>query len=77
MKLCLTVAIGGGSATLRQTFLTAIFYAQIIEKFVGEIPDFIESCRTAKNVSGNQKNTENSVQNFPCKKFAIYRLLGR
>jgi hypothetical protein len=49
----------------------------MIKKFAEAIPYFIESYRTAKNVSGNQKNTENSVQNFPCKKFAIYRLLGR
>ena len=43
--------LGGGCATLRQTFLTAIFYAQTIEKFVVAIPDMIESYRTAKKVS--------------------------
>jgi len=47
---------GGVDATLRQTFLTAIFYAQTIEKFVVAIPDMIESHRSTKKVSGNQKS---------------------
>ena len=45
-----SISSGGGNATLRQTFLTAIFYAQTIEKFVVAIPDMIESCRIAKKV---------------------------
>ena len=42
---------GGGNVTWQRTFLLKIFYAQMIKKFVGEIPDLIESCRTAKKVS--------------------------
>ena len=51
-----SISAGGGNATLRQTFLTAIFYAQTIEKFVVAIPDMIESHRSTKKVSGNQKS---------------------
>ena len=56
---------GGGNATLRQTFLTAIFYAQTIEKFVAVIPDMIESQRIAKKVSGKQKSLKSNVEDFP------------
>ena len=62
---------GGGNATLRQTFLTAIFYAQTIEKFVVAIPDMIESHRSTKKVSGNQKTSKNNVEDLPCQKFVI------
>ena len=56
---------GGGNATLRQTFLTAIFYAQTIEKFVAVIPDMIESQRIAKKVSGKQKSLKSNVEDLP------------
>jgi len=62
---------GGGNATLRQTFLTAIFYAQTIEKFVVAIPDMIEGCRIVKKVSGNQKTSKSNVEDLPCQKFFI------
>ena len=48
-----------------------IFYAQRIKKFVGAIPDMIESCRTAKKVSGKQKSLKCNAEDFPCKKFVV------
>ena len=48
-----------------------IFYAQMIKKFVGAISHFIESYETAKKVSGDQKNTGNNAQDFPCRKFVV------
>ena len=62
---------GGGCATLRQTFLTAIFYVQTIENFVVAIPDMIESQRIAKKVSGKQKSLKSNVEDLPCQKFVI------
>ena len=62
---------GVGCATLRQTFLTAIFYVQTIEKFVVAIPDMIESQRIAKKVSGKQKSLKSNVEDLPCQKFVI------
>jgi len=62
---------GGGGATLRQTFLTAIFYVQTIEKFVVAIPDMIESQKIAKKVSGKQKSLKSNVEDLPCQKFVI------
>ena len=51
---------------MRQTFLSAIFYVQTIEKFVVAIPDMIESHRIAKKVSGNQKSLKCNAEDFPC-----------
>ena len=62
---------GGGCATLRLTFLTAIFYVQTIEKFVVAIPDMIESQKIAKKVSGKQKSLKSNVEDLPCQKFVI------
>ena len=47
------------------------FYAQTIEKFVVAIPDMIESHRSTKKVSGNQKTSKNNVEDLPCQKFVI------
>jgi hypothetical protein len=41
---------GGDGATFQQPFLSVIFYAQRIKKFVGAIPHLIERYKTAKKV---------------------------
>jgi len=52
-----SISSGGGvDATFQQPFLSVIFYAQTIEKFVVAIPDMIESHRSTKKVTGNQKS---------------------
>ena len=61
-----SISSGGGNATLRQTFLTAIFYAQTIEKFVVAIPDMIESCRIAKKVLWKPKSLKCNAEDLPC-----------
>ena len=55
----------GGGATCQRTLLLKIFYAQMIKKFAEAICHFIESYRTAKNVSGNQKSSKNNEEDFP------------
>ena len=58
-----------------KTFFTAIFYTQIIEKFVVAIPDMIESRRSTKK-SQEIKNRKNAMQRtFPVNflKFASFR----
>ena len=50
-----SISSDGGNATLLQTFLLMISYAQTIKKFVGAITHLIENYKIAKKVSGNQK----------------------
>ena len=47
--------------SLTANFSLKDFYAQTIKKFVIAIPDLIESYRTAKKVSANQKTLKGSV----------------
>ena len=56
---------GGGGATWQRTLLLKIFYAQMIKKFAEVIRHFIESYRTAKKVSGNQKSLKCNAEDFP------------
>jgi hypothetical protein len=51
----------GGYALKRQLFFMRFFYAQAIKKFVIAILDLIESCRTVKKVSANQKTLKGNV----------------
>ena len=62
---------------MRQTFLTAIFYVQTIEKSVVAIPDMIESQRSTKKVSGNQKKYRKQRTELSLQKVRNLQVIGK
>ena len=77
ISLVVFVKPGGGNVTWQRTFLLKIFYAQMIKKFAEVIPHLIESCRTAKNVSGNQKKYRKQRTELSLQKVRNLQVIGK